>query len=238
MKIALIDKANTSNIIIVNNGNYRLTLPDGSQVSPVFAGWENETWKLCDIVFDEPRPTYVESVDIGSAAGNGYTANDILTISGGTSVGNTAQVQVFTIGSNGVVTSLIVANSGFYTENPEANNVPTGGTGSGVRVNLNMRDHDVAFKTYSYNSSNNNVSEINSYAITEIDNTISIEMQRQKSINADSNNQNLKDKLKNASAAQIDNWLQNNVTDLASARTVLGAIIKLLANKYPYGSKS
>jgi hypothetical protein len=36
---------------------------------------------------------------------------------------------------------------------------------------------------------------------------------------------------KNATNAQIDTWLTNNVTNLAQARTVLGALIKLLIAK-------
>jgi hypothetical protein len=39
----------------------------------------------------------------------------------------------------------------------------------------------------------------------------------------------LADKLKHATAAEIDTWVNNNVTDLASARNTLKAIIKLLA---------
>jgi len=38
-------------------------------------------------------------------------------------------------------------------------------------------------------------------------------------------------RLQNATPAQIDTWLTNNVTTLAQARTVLGAIIKVLATQ-------
>lgn len=41
----------------------------------------------------------------------------------------------------------------------------------------------------------------------------------------------LEDKLRNATPAQIDTWLANNVTNLTQARSVLGAIIKYLAAK-------
>ena len=41
----------------------------------------------------------------------------------------------------------------------------------------------------------------------------------------------LLDRLKTATPNQIDTWLTNNVTTMAQARNVLGAIIKLLAAK-------
>lgn len=41
----------------------------------------------------------------------------------------------------------------------------------------------------------------------------------------------IRQRLKNATPAQIDTWLANNVTNIASARKVLGAIIKHLARK-------
>lgn len=41
----------------------------------------------------------------------------------------------------------------------------------------------------------------------------------------------LTDKLKNATPAQIDNWLLNNVTTLSQARTVLGTMLKYMATR-------
>jgi hypothetical protein len=41
----------------------------------------------------------------------------------------------------------------------------------------------------------------------------------------------LLDRLKTATPNQIDTWLTNNVTTLAQARVVLGAVIKFLAAK-------
>jgi hypothetical protein len=38
-------------------------------------------------------------------------------------------------------------------------------------------------------------------------------------------------RIRHATVAEIDTWLTNNVTNLAQARTVLAAIIKLLAVK-------
>lgn len=46
---------------------------------------------------------------------------------------------------------------------------------------------------------------------------------------ADSSRADLITRLATATPAQIDTWLQNNVTTLAQARTVLGAIIKVIA---------
>jgi hypothetical protein len=52
--------------------------------------------------------------------------------------------------------------------------------------------------------------------------------QRQASFAADAGAADLLEKAKNASIIEIDTWLQNNVTNLAQARTVLAAIIKVL----------
>lgn len=41
----------------------------------------------------------------------------------------------------------------------------------------------------------------------------------------------LVDKLRNATPAQIDTWLLNNVNTLAQARTVLGTMLKYLATR-------
>ena len=234
-QVALIEKSNTENINIVSDGNYRLNLPDGTQVSPVYAGWENDVWMIREIEFDSNIPTYLKSVTMGSNTGEGYVANDILTISGGTSTGNVAQIQVYTIGSNGIVTGLIVDNSGYYTVSPDDNNTPTGGTGTGVMVNLQMMPHNILNKNYVWNVNTNMVIDTNIYETPVIDNDVSIELQRQNTLNADSGNQNLKDKLANATSAQIDTWLLNNVTDLASARAVLGSIVKFLAGKFTKG---
>lgn len=236
MKVGLIEIANTDNISIINDGNYWLTLPDGTKVSPVYAGWTGEFYMIREIEFDEPIPTYLEWVDTGNNTGSGYVANDVLTVAGGTAVGNTAQLQVYSIGSNGIITSVIIANSGFYTSNPTIDeNAPTGGSGTGLTVDLGMANYPISSKIYDYNANTDTVIETNVYGTPIIDNTRSIELQRQNSLEADSQNISLKDKIKTATAAQIDTWLQNNVTDLASARTVLGAIIKFLAQRYPYG---
>lgn len=233
MKVALLEIANTDNISIINDGNYRLTLPDGSQVSPVYSGWVGENYKIVSIDKDEPIPTYLSTVWIGDNAGTGYTNGDILTVDGGVSVGNVAQMQVYGIGANDSVTSLIVSNSGFYTTDPEVNNnMVSGGSGSGLAVRIVMEKHQISSTEYAYDANGDVVVETNTYEVPVIDNTESIEQQRQKTIEEDPNNINLKDKLATATNDQIDNWINNNVTDLASAKVVLASIVKFLANKF------
>lgn len=45
---------------------------------------------------------------------------------------------------------------------------------------------------------------------------------------ADAGQQDLMNRLRTATPAQIDTWLLNNVTNLAQARTVLGHILKFI----------
>ena len=51
---------------------------------------------------------------------------------------------------------------------------------------------------------------------------------RQDDIKNDALRTDLIDRLKNATNDQIDNWIDNNVNSLASARQVLKAIVKVL----------
>lgn len=55
--------------------------------------------------------------------------------------------------------------------------------------------------------------------------------QRLTGINADSNVLALLTQAQTATNAQIDTWLTSNVTTLAQARTVLGALIKIVATR-------
>lgn len=55
------------------------------------------------------------------------------------------------------------------------------------------------------------------------------EEERKLSIVNDPTRQDLLTRLKSASAAQISTWVDNNVTDLASARNVIKMILKLIA---------
>lgn len=58
---------------------------------------------------------------------------------------------------------------------------------------------------------------------------MSAEIARQATITSSSDRVDLLNRLKTATAAQIDTWVDNNVTTLAQARTVLKAIIKVIA---------
>ncbi len=55
------------------------------------------------------------------------------------------------------------------------------------------------------------------------------EAARRTDIRADSGRIDLLNRLQTATPAQIDTWLTNNVTNLAQARAVLAAIIKVIA---------
>ena len=69
-----------------------------------------------------------------AGGGTGYTAGDVLTISGGTSA-QTAQLTVSTV-SAGVITAVTVSRGGDYTVAPSNPASVTGGTGSGATFNL------------------------------------------------------------------------------------------------------
>ena len=66
--------------------------------------------------------------------GTGYTVNDVVTISGGT--GTAATVKVLTVnGSGGVLTATLLTN-GNYSVEPPGTTFTTGGTGTGLYVNI------------------------------------------------------------------------------------------------------
>ncbi len=62
----------------------------------------------------------------------------------------------------------------------------------------------------------------------EID-AAALEAVREATITSDAGRVDLLSRLRTATAAQIDTWLTNNVTTLAQARTVLAAVIKVIA---------
>ena len=73
-----------------------------------------------------------------NAAGTGYTANDILTVAGGTST-KAARIIVTTVGGSGEITAARIHDSGAYSVNPTLTaNAVTGGTGSSATFNLTM----------------------------------------------------------------------------------------------------
>ena len=53
--------------------------------------------------------------------------------------------------------------------------------------------------------------------------------QRRDTYAADEDRRALRDRLANATPAQIDNWVDSNITSLASARALFKAILKLIA---------
>jgi phosphotransferase system HPr-like phosphotransfer protein len=69
-----------------------------------------------------------------ASGGTGYTAGNVLTISGGTSA-QTAQLTVSTV-SAGVITAVTVSRGGDYTVAPSNPASVTGGTGTGATFNL------------------------------------------------------------------------------------------------------
>ena len=88
---------------------------------------------------DLPNPgNYVTSAALGSG-GSGYTANDILTLVGGT--GTAATIKVLTV-STGVVVTFQVLSGGSYTVNPSGTCSTTGGTGTGATFTPTMGTGD------------------------------------------------------------------------------------------------
>lgn len=70
-----------------------------------------------------------------AAAGAGYTANDVLTVSGGTST-TTAQITVSAVDGSGAITAATVSRAGSYTVLPANQASVTGGTGTGATFTL------------------------------------------------------------------------------------------------------
>src|ERR1051325_8117663 len=68
-----------------------------------------------------------------TAGGSGYTNNDVLTVSGGTST--TSATFTATV-SGGVVTSVVATNTGHYTVLPTNAVATTGGTGTGCTLTI------------------------------------------------------------------------------------------------------
>lgn len=84
--------------------------------------------------------------------GTGYNVGDLLTVPGGTA-SPAASFTVTGVDSSGRCTSLSVANGGVYTVMPTLNNVAlTGGTGTGVTVNLKANPSVTGL---SYDATNN-----------------------------------------------------------------------------------
>ena len=88
----------------------------------------------------------VVTVTLGGGAGAGgqdYGVNDVVTVSGGTA-GTTAKFNVLTVNATGGVLTLSINAAGSYTALPTlANNAPTGGNGTSLKVNLSYGVNDV-----------------------------------------------------------------------------------------------
>lgn len=75
-----------------------------------------------------------------NSGGTGYTVGDVITVSGGTSVGATTQWKVATVnGSGAIIAPLTLVNTGIYTSPPLAATsystlTVTGGTGTGANI--------------------------------------------------------------------------------------------------------
>lgn len=65
--------------------------------------------------------------------------------------------------------------------------------------------------------------------ITRLANVAASEASRAAAIKADAGRADLINRLKTATPAQIDNWVDANVTTIASVRTVFKAILKAIA---------
>jgi hypothetical protein len=65
--------------------------------------------------------------------------------------------------------------------------------------------------------------------IAALDAAATAEATREADIRGDAGRVDLLNRLKTASPSQIDTWVDNNVTNIATARTVLKAIIKVIA---------
>jgi len=76
-----------------------------------------------------------------ASGGTGYTANDVLTVAGGT--GTAATIRVDTV-SGGVITAVTVLTRGTYTVKPTSPNSSTGGTGTGASLTLGWFEGGIA----------------------------------------------------------------------------------------------
>jgi hypothetical protein len=92
--------------------------------APTTAGGVQAT-ATCTLGFTNPVIT---------SGGTGYTVNDVLTVTGGTST-TTAQLTVTTV-SGGVITGVSILNAGVYSVAPSNPASVTGGTGSSASFTL------------------------------------------------------------------------------------------------------
>lgn len=103
------------------SGNH---IPDGATIVSVTKGSQTITGNA------------VETMTVVSG-GTGYVVGDIVSLVGGTST-ITAQARVRTVGSGGVILTLLVIEGGNYTVDPAGTLNITGGSGSGATVTVTM----------------------------------------------------------------------------------------------------
>lgn len=88
----------------------------------------------------------VVSIALGGGTGAGgqdYAVNDVVTIAGGAGA-SSAKVNVLTVNASGGVLTVSINAAGSYTTLPTlANNNPTGGNGTSLRLNLSIGVNDV-----------------------------------------------------------------------------------------------
>lgn len=88
----------------------------------------------------------VVSVTLGGGAGAGgqdYAVNDVVTIAGGVGA-SSAKVNVLTVNASGGVLTVSINAAGSYTTLPTlANNNPTGGNGTSLRLDLSIGVNNV-----------------------------------------------------------------------------------------------
>ena len=82
---------------------------------------------------------YLVSAIVIAGGGTAYTANDVLTVGGGTST-TTAQITVDTVDGSGVILTAHVSRGGDYSVKPTDPVSVTGGTGTGATFNLTWSD--------------------------------------------------------------------------------------------------
>ena len=127
------DSTEPNHAIIYNvreNTWYDTALPEGGRGGGAFPA-----------VFRKPLMTGVEPQDYRavsvavSGAGSGYTAGDVLTVSGGIGL-IPVEVTVSTVNGTGGVTAVSLSNAGQYTATPTNPVSVTGGTGSAATLTV------------------------------------------------------------------------------------------------------
>lgn len=133
-KVTAVTAGAVTAVSLWRRGNYKI-IPANAVVTTGGAGTGctlNVTWQ--GVVQNTNK--LAVSATIG-AGGTGYTAADILTVSGGT--GTAAQLRVTAV-SGGVVTAVTAHVPGDYSVTPANPAATTGGTGTGCTLNITYAD--------------------------------------------------------------------------------------------------